>query len=121
MEIEPHKVRESNSIAIMQGLGAVMNKVGIVGFIILSITVYIFAFLSQDKKDQLTDTWLLFKCGECNPLYIILITSLLALLLIQSYFYRKAYQQKDQRIEEISKEKTKLQEILLNKKLKSSK
>lgn len=99
---------------------AVMSKVGIIGFVCISFVAYVFYFVPQDKKNEVTDTWLLFKCKECNYVYILFLLSLCVLFVFQNYFYRKAIKLKDARIREISKEKSDLQEKLLNKKLNST-
>lgn len=112
---------KNNRIAEFYKLASmVMSKVGIIGFIVISIVTYIFFFVPQTLKNEITNTWLLFKCSECNNIYIILLVILGILVVIQNYFYRTAIKIKDGRISEITREKSALQEKLLNKKLNST-
>ena len=46
----------------------VMSKVGVIGFLCISIVCYIFWFVPPNLKNEITKTWLLFKCEECNLL-----------------------------------------------------
>lgn len=101
--------------------GMIMTKVGVVGFIVIAIVGYVYFFVPQDIKNELTNTWLLFKCDECNNQYIFLFVSLVIIFFIQWYFYHRAIKMKDKRIDEVTKEKSELQNILLAKQLKSTK
>lgn len=98
----------------------IISKVGFSGFGLICLVFYVFHFVPEDQKRELTNTWLLFKCDSCNNLYIILVLALFILLLVQNYFYRKEIYLLNRRLKEITKEKSKLQEVLINKKLNSS-
>lgn len=109
-----------SALAFIKVCGLVMTKVGIIGFVVIVITFYIFWFVPQNLKDELTNTWLLFKCETCQNIYSILIIVLVITFMFQNWFFRQSIKLKDNRIKEISKEKTELQEKLLNKNLKST-
>lgn len=97
-----------------------MTRVGMMGFIVISIVSYIFWFVPQEQKNEITNTWILFKCKECQYPYIGF-CGLLSIVLIGNFiFTQKALKLKDERIKEITKEKSELQSKLLNKKLNSS-
>ncbi len=116
------KPKDKNRIAEFYKLSSmVMSKVGISGFICISIVAFIFFFVPANLKDEITNTWLLFKNKDAIQIYRLILVSLLVLILIQNYFYRKAIKMKDDRIKEISLEKSSLQEKFLNKKLNSTK
>lgn len=109
-----------SALAFIKVCGLVMTKVGIIGFVVIVITFYIFWFVPQNLKDELTNTWLLFKCETCQNIYSILIIVLIITFMFQNWFFRQSIKLKDNRIKEISREKTELQEKLLNKNLKST-
>lgn len=116
------KTSEISKIAEFYKLSSmVMSKVGITGFICISIVAYIFFFVPASLKDEITKTWLLFKNPDALYIYRLILISLLVLILIQNYFYRRAIKLKDERIKEISAEKSSLQEKLLGKPLNSTK
>jgi hypothetical protein len=98
-------------VKVFEALGIVMSRVGIVGFAVLSIVIYIFWFVPQEKKNEITDTWLLFKTSCSFSVGINI--SLLILFIIQQYFYGRQVKAKTERIDELSIERNKLQELLI--------
>lgn len=115
-----NKSSSESVISFYKIASLVMTKVGTAGFICISIIAYVFFYVPQNLKDELTNTWLLYKCADCNYIYISLILVLSVLFFVQSIVYRKVLKMKNDRIKEITKERSELQEKLLNKKLKTS-
>lgn len=109
------------SLILLDLCGTVMSKVGLKGFIVIVCTLIYFIFIPQNLKDEITKTWILFKGEHSDVIAVFVIISLLLLFCVQWWYYHQAIKLKDKRIEEISKEKAELQEILLERKLKSTK
>ena len=97
----------------------IVGKVGLTGFAVIYISGFIVTFASIEQKQQLIDTWLLFK-GEVNYPAVLINISILILLFIQRYHYKKEGKLQRDRIEELAKEKTLFQNKLLNTELSSS-
>src|ERR1035437_5903993 len=73
---------------LLSFMGTLMNKVGIIGFIVICSVAFIFWYADVDQKKGLIDTWLLFK----NPISINISISfnllMFALLVIHNYHYK---------------------------------
>jgi hypothetical protein len=85
---KPTKPAELN--AFFKVASQVMTKVGVMGFLVISLIAYIFFFVPPDQKRELTDTWLLFKNRDAQPLYVIFIVILCGVVFVNMYFSRKA-------------------------------
>lgn len=105
---------------LIETCGVVMSKVGMIGFIVIAIVVYIYKYVPQDLKNELTKTWLLFQGPQSNIICIFIVIAIGVLFIFQQIFYHRAIKLKDQRIQELAEEKKILQEKLLNKPLKST-
>ena len=116
------QLRELASYAkIIDQLGIVMNRVGISGFITICFVIWVFAFTSKPEKSEITDTWILLKTDNWKTFACIIILFLLLFLIVQMYYCYKMMQNKDREIARISEEKSKLQELISNSNLSSSK
>jgi hypothetical protein len=105
-------------VDLFSGLGKVLNQVGIGGFIVLSIVIFVYLFSDQHRKDEIIDAWLLFKTGLAQ-FYIILFV-LIIILLAQQIHYKRVIAMKDDRIRELAGRKNSEYKKQLGQKLSSS-
>lgn len=97
-----------------------MSKVGLVGFVAIALITYIFFYVPQELKNELTRKWLHLE-GSGNIIGPFLVLIALITIIGQHFYYQSASKNKDKRIEELAEEKTKLQQAQIKKPLKSSK
>lgn len=107
-------------IFIFRVLGKLMNDVGVPGFVVIVLTIIILTFPSKEQKQELINTWFLFK-GEYNIVVtIIIIIALVLLLFMQTTHCIRTIRLHKQRVQDCAKEKTHLQKLLVDKNLASS-
>lgn len=105
--------------------GWVLNKVGLIGFIVTAITTFVFAFASEKQKEAIIDTWILFNRPTGN-IYgfnfhaTIVIALLSATIILQRRHYKSIIISQGQRIELLANEKSKKQSKAIGRKLSSS-
>jgi hypothetical protein len=60
---EPEKSHGIDDLILkaFRGLGLVMSKVGIAGFIVIAITVIVFYFSTPGQKNEIIDHWVYIK------------------------------------------------------------
>jgi predicted membrane protein len=98
-----------------------IKELGIPSFIVLFFVIIFVTFASKDQKSQFIDEFFLFKDVSKNPFpvaFVVLI--LIAAIILQYVYYNKIINQKSKENERLGAEKSKLQEVLLNKQLHSS-
>jgi hypothetical protein len=105
-------------VHVFTGLGKVMNYVGIAGFGVLSIVIFIFTYADKAHRDELFDAWFLFKAG--NSQFMIIVMVLLIFLVMQQIHYKRVIAMKEERIEELAKKKSSKYSEQLNIRLSSS-
>ena len=88
---------------IFRGLGKILNEVGILGFIVLIIGFIIICFPNQSQKQQIVDSWILFKGSNIIP--VITVLCLLIALIGQQIHYKRSLALKDERINELANNK----------------
>jgi len=98
-------------IAAFQGLGKVLNYVGIAGFIVLAAVVFLFFATNQSEKAEFFDTWFLYKNGSAP--FAITVTILVIFLISQQIHYTRVIRVTEERIKELAgKKKSKYAESL---------
>lgn len=114
------RYNQQPNISLFEVLGNIMNKVGVTGFLVLCLVIFIFKFSTTDQKVEIINTWILFK----NPFgqNILIGTNLLFFisLIFHNLHYKNKIEILKDRINEIVSEKRNLQETVL-KNLNSSK
>jgi len=102
-------------------LSEVMNRVGVVGFLVLWGAAFMWWFSTEMQRKEFIDTWFLLRTDDNRPSFLI-ITVLFILLIIQQFHYLRMRKMDKERLEECASEKRSLQANLLNRKnLRSSK
>lgn len=101
-------------------LTSLFKELGLPGFITVIVTFVFLFWGSAEQKREFIDTFILLKNQNPFPC-VIIIVSLIAVLLISTFFYRKMLKLRKEENNRIGEEKSKLQSELLNKKLRSSK
>ncbi len=91
----------------------VLMKHGIPGFLVVSIFVLILTSASIEQKQQLIDTYILFKPigGDCG-VYMKIVVILFVIIIYEAIFLRRRFLLMKARIDEIAEERTKLQDLL---------
>lgn len=105
-------------IELFKGLGKVLNDVGIAGFIVIAIVIFIFFFTDQPHKNDIVDAWFLFKTG--NSQFFVVVFVLIIILFAQQIHYKRVIAMKQERINELSKQKNSEYSKKLGMKLASS-
>jgi sorbitol-specific phosphotransferase system component IIC len=90
-------------IELFKGLGKVLNDVGIAGFIVIAIVIFVFFFTDKSHKDEIIDAWFLFKTG--NSQFIIIVFLLIIMLFAQQIHYKRVIAMKQERINELANKK----------------
>lgn len=96
----------------MDAATRIVGKIGLTGFIVISIVSFIFQFATIEQKQSIIDTWLLFKGGPIYPAVLVNLT-LFLLLFVQQLHYIKNSKLLINRIDELALEKSNLQKRLL--------
>jgi NADH:ubiquinone oxidoreductase subunit 6 (subunit J) len=102
----------------LKELGKLFNRVGIFGFIVI-IIAFILILTDQTHKNEVIDTWLLFKGSSAASVIIIII--LFILLLTQQMHYHRYIRILQERIDELGGKKSNAFADKLGKKLATSK
>jgi hypothetical protein len=102
----------SNSYTWINFGTKIVERIGITGFIVVFIASFIMLFATIEQKQELINTWLLFK-GDISYPAIIINFVLGILLFIQQVHYSKKNKLFEDRISELAAEKTDLQNKLL--------
>ena len=98
--------------------GKLMNEVGIAGFLVILIAVILVCFSTQTQKNEIVDTWVLFK--NCNIPYILIVICLLILLFSQNRHHKHITYLNEQRIKELADKKSNFYMNKISDKLSSS-
>ena len=107
--------------AYIKFLAGLFKELGLAGFLVVFLSAFFLIFSNRNQKLRFIDTFILLDDAEQNkyPCVIIILT-LIVLVLIGSYFYRKEIKLMRRENNRIGEEKSKLQEKLLEKSLESS-
>ncbi|MEM9679473.1 MAG: hypothetical protein AAF901_04045 [Bacteroidota bacterium] len=102
-------------------LSGILKEVGTPGFITIVLTSVFLIWGTLVQKREFIDRFILLKNTNQNPYpCVIVVVGLLALLLLSSIYSAKMLKLRKEENNRIGKEKSELQQILLEKKLKSS-
>lgn len=99
----------------MEHMALIQGRVGLVGFIVIILTIILFTFPSADQKQEIVDMWVLFK-NEGHLVCVLLGIAGLFLLAAQQLHYMKVSNMNEVRLKEMANEKKALQEKLLGNK-----
>ena len=105
-------------LKLFKGLGKVLNEVGVTGFVVIVIAIIVIYFPSPKQKEEIIDTWILFKGSNIPGIFIVII--LLGLLVGQQIHYKKTIKLKDERISDLAKAKNSLYKNNIKTKLSTS-
>lgn len=107
--------------AMIKHLAGIMKEVGLIGFIVLVIASVFLIWGTVDQKREFIDTFILLKNSNQNSFpCVIVILTLFLLLVIGSIYSNKMLKLRREENNRIGKEKSDLQENLLDKNLNSS-
>lgn len=100
-------------------LSGILNKVGLVGFIVFCVSVYLMAFTTIEQKREIIDLWVLFK-GDSLVIPIAVNISAILFVIYLAKHYRTKVKHLKERLEDAVEEKKLLHQLLLNKELNTS-
>jgi hypothetical protein len=115
----PKKNTSSVDGGLIRFLSEVMNRVGVVGFVVLVLTYFVFKVASPTQQQELVDKWLLLKDQE-GPYAAIIVGVLILLLLVQQWDRIRVVRRMQAELDRIGDEKSRLQETLLERRLGTS-
>lgn len=103
---------------LFKKLAEVVTKVGVTGFIVIAMVASIWLFGDKGKVDEFIDTWFLFKnVNAINAPSFYIIIAMVMMFSLQEFLHRERLKMLRGRIEEITEEKSYLQEVLIKRKL----
>lgn len=91
----------------------ILSKYGISGVMVLFVVILILGFASNDQKQQIIDTYILFKPpeGDCT-VYFKVVLLLIIGIIIEAIFWHRTVNLKKERIEDLTRDKTDLYDKL---------
>lgn len=107
-------------IKILGGLGKIINQIGISRFVIIAITLFIFRFATNSQKEEIIDTWVLFKGESGSIASIFLNIFFICLLVFQQIHYKRVEKLDKERIKELADKKSELQSEKIGQELSTS-
>jgi p-aminobenzoyl-glutamate transporter AbgT len=106
---------------ILKLLSGLFKELGLPGFVVVIVVFIFFVWGTPDQKKEFIDRFVLMKGAETDPFPFCLIVLVLVLLLVIGWVYfKKHIKMYEDEIQRLSKEKSELQEKLIEKRLKSS-
>lgn len=95
---------------ILDLCGLLMTRVGVIGFLIIAYVGYIYMFVPQNLKNELTRKWLLLDGLDIKEHYCIVIV-FIVIISIQYLYYEHYIKQMNKRIDVLMQENTRLQTL----------
>lgn len=101
-------------------LSGIIKEIGIPGFAVVFMAFALIFWATSKQKEEFIDTFILFK--NDNPYPCVIVVSFMGILMILgTIYYQKMLNLRKQENNRIGLEKSKWQEMALNRKLNSSK
>jgi len=102
-------------------LTSVFKEVGLVGFIFVTVTTIFLIWGTNKQKEEFIDRFVLLKHTGDDPIPCVMVVAfLLMILVLATIYYNKMLGLRKEENNRLGKEKSRLQEILLEKTLHSS-
>ncbi len=95
---------------ILDQCGLLMTRVGVIGFLIIAYVGYIYLFVPQNLKNELTRKWLLLEGLDLKEHYFIVIL-FIVIIGIQYLYYEHHIKIKNRKIDELIQENIRLQTL----------
>ena len=106
---------------VLKLLATIFKEVGLVGFMFVVTTSIFVIWGTREQKQEFIDTFVLLKNSADNPVPSVFIVVLLLLILVLSTVYnQKMLRYRKEEIKRLGEEKSRLQEILLQRTLSTS-
>lgn len=106
---------------LLKYLSGLFKEVGLPGFIVIIITFIFFTFSSSSQKEEFIDKWILMKKVEEAPLPFVFVVLIFLFLIVFIWITcRRIHKLDKDEIERLGREKSSLQQKLLDKELNTS-
>jgi fucose permease len=115
------KKEPKDEFGLLKILAGIFKELGLPGFVIVIVVFIFFVWGTSEQKMEFIDRFILMKKAESDPFpFCLIILVLILIMIIGHVYFKKMLQIAEDENKRISEEKSRLQEQLTKKELRSS-